>query len=239
MFEDLKAHVCKANKDLARHQLVTLTFGNVSGIAREHGLVAIKPSGVSYEELTPDDIVVVDMDGNVVEGRLRPSSDTPTHLLLYKAFGGIGGITHTHSAFAAMFAQAVRGIPCLGTTHADHFYGQVPVTRPLSQEEVEGDYEMNVGRVIVERFEKLDPREMPAVLVANHGPFTWGTDAADSVRNGVLLEQVARTAFGTLSLDKTASPIPQFLLDKHFLRKHGPEAYYGQPDGERRMQNAE
>jgi len=228
MLEELKAQVCQANQDLERYGLVTLTFGNVSGIAREKGLVAIKPSGVGYADLTPEDIVVVDLDGNVVEGGLRPSSDTPTHLALYRAFPDIGGITHTHSTYATIFAQAGQGIPCLGTTHADHFYGEVPVTRPLSREEIEGEYEANVGNVIVERFAELKPREMPAVLVANHGPFTWGKDPAESVKNAVVLEEIAQTAFGTLSLDESLPPIPKYLLGTHFLRKHGPEAYYGQ-----------
>lgn len=228
MLEELKAQVCQANQDLERYRLVTLTFGNVSGIAREKGLVAIKPSGVGYTDLTPEDIVVVALDGNVVESRLRPSSDTPTHLVLYRAFPDIGGITHTHSTYATMFAQAGQGIPCLGTTHADHFCGEVPVTRPLSREEIEGDYEANVGKVIVERFAELKLRQMPAVLVARHGPFTWGKGADESVKNAVVLEEVARMAFGTLNLDESVPPIPKYLLDKHFLRKHGPGAYYGQ-----------
>ena len=228
MIKELTEQVCCANLELQRHGLVVLTFGNVSGIDRERGLVAIKPSGVSYAELTPANVAVVDLDGNRVEGDLRPSSDTPTHLALYKAFPEVGGITHTHSSHATMFAQACRGIPCLGTTHADVFYGEVPVTRGLTEEEVDDDYEVHVGNVIVERFADLTPEEMPGVLVAHHGPFTWGRDAAASVENAVTLEEIATTALGTLELRPDAPPIPQYLLDKHYLRKHGEGAYYGQ-----------
>jgi len=230
MIEELREQVCRANQELERHGLVVHTFGNVSGIDRERGLVAIKPSGVPYSELTPGQITVVDLDGNVVEGELNPSSDTPTHLVLYRAFAEIGGITHTHSTYATAFAQAGRGIPCLGTTHADHFRGEVPVTRALEREEVETDYEVNVGRVIVERLAELKPADMPAVLVSSHGPFTWGKDAMDSMQNSVILEEVAKSALATLQLDDAASPLPQYLLDKHYLRKHGAGAYYGQRD---------
>ena len=230
MIEELREQVCRANQELERHGLVVHTFGNVSGIDRERGLVAIKPSGVSYAELTPANVGVVDLEGTVVEGELNPSSDTPTHLVLYRAFAEIGGITHTHSTYATAFAQAGRGIPCLGTTHADHFRGEVPVTRPLEREEVETDYEVNVGRVIVERLAELKPADMPTVLVASHGPFTWGKDAVDSMQNSVILEEVAKSALATLQLDDAASPLPQYLLDKHYLRKHGADAYYGQRD---------
>ncbi len=228
MLQELREQVCRANLDLVKHGLVTLTWGNASGIDLDRGLVVIKPSGVPYEDLTPDRLTVVDLTGKVVEGDCRPSSDTPIHLVLYREFSGIGGIAHTHSTHAVMFAQACRGIPCLGTTHADQFYGEVPVTRPLTKDEVENDYEENTGRVIVERFSGLDPAEMPAVLAANHGPFTWGDNVADSVENSVALEEVARIALGTLGLSKKQPSIPQHLLDKHFLRKHGSDAYYGQ-----------
>ena len=228
MLKKLREAVCQANRDLLRRGLVTLTFGNVSGIDRERGLFVIKPSGASYSDLTPDDLVVVDLDAKVVQGTLHPSSDTPTHLILYRAFPEIGGITHTHSTYATMFAQACRGIPCFGTTHADIFYGEVPVTRPLTEEEVHSEYETNTGKVIVERFAELKPTEMPGVLVAHHGPFAWGKDAAASVENGAALEEIAKTALGTLQLDPDAPPIPEYLLDKHYQRKHGTDAYYGQ-----------
>ena len=233
MLEQLKAEVYRANLDLVGHGLVTLTWGNVSGISHDRELVVIKPSGVPYDRMKPGLMVVVDLEGNVVEGELRPSSDTPTHLLLYQHFGGIaGGVTHTHSVHATMFAQARLEIPCLGTTHADHFFGPVPVTRPLSQEEVEADYEASTGRVIVERFAKLDPSEMPAVLVAGHAPFSWGRDAAESVKNAVVLEAVAEMALGTMALRADAPPLESYVLEKHFRRKHGPDAYYGQRNRE-------
>ena len=228
MERELREQVCQANRDLVRLGLVTLTFGNASGIDRGEGLVAIKPSGIPYDDLTPDDLVIVDLDGKLVQGSLRPSSDTRTHLILYREFSEIGGLTHTHSTYATMFAQACRGIPCFGTTHADVFYGEVPVTRPLTEEEVHTDYETDTGKVIVERFAELRPHEMPAVLVAHHGPFVWGADAASSVENSVALEEIAKTALGTLQLQPDAPPIPQYLLDKHYLRKHGKDAYYGQ-----------
>jgi len=228
MLRYLKEQVCQANRDLERHGLVTLTFGNVSGFDRAKGIMAIKPSGVGRRDLRPRDMVLVDLKGEIVEGRLRPSTDTPTHLALYRAFKGIGGITHTHSTYATMFAQACRGIPCLGTTHADHFNGEAPVTRRLRAEEVKKLYEENTGNVIVERFEKLNPMEMPAVLVANHGPFTWGKDPEEGLMNSVALELVAQMALGALQLNDAIGPIPDFLLAKHFRRKHGPDAYYGQ-----------
>jgi L-ribulose-5-phosphate 4-epimerase len=228
MLEDLKDQVCKANVDLVASGLVTLTWGNVSGINADRDRVVIKPSGVPYERLRPADMVVVGLDGRVLEGSLRASSDTPTHVLLYRHFAGAGGITHTHSRHATMFAQARREIPCLGTTHADHFFGAVPVTRPLTAAEVEADYEGNTGQVIVERFGGLDPQAMPAVLVAGHAPFTWGKDAAESVKNAVALEAVAEMALGTWILRPQAPLLEDYVLDKHYQRKHGPNAYYGQ-----------
>ena len=230
MLDQLKTDVCKANLDLVAHGLVTLTWGNVSGFDRERGVMAIKPSGVPYEALTPGHIVLVDLEGRVVEGALRPSSDTPTHLLLYRHFPGPGveGITHTHSLHATMFAQARAEIPCLSTTHADHFHGAVPVTRPLTPEEVDQAYEVNTGHVIVERFRDLDPIAMPAVLVAGHAPFAWGRDAAESVRNAVALEAVAQLAMGTRRIRPDAPPLEPYVLRKHYQRKHGPHAYYGQ-----------
>ena len=232
MLEELRQQVWEANRALDAQALVKLTWGNVSGIDRAKGLVVIKPSGVPYSGLLPQDLVVLDLSGKVVEGTLRASSDYPTHLVLYQAFAAIGGVTHTHSAYATMFAQASRSIPCFGTTHADHFYGEIPLTRPMSRPEVEKDYEANTGKVIVERFEELDPLTMPGVLVVNHGPFTWGRTAGDSATNSVILEEVARMAWGTLALNPVIWPIEQHLLDKHFLRKHGPGAYYGQPGKE-------
>lgn len=228
LLETLRKEVCEANLDLVRHKLVLMTWGNVSGIDREKGLIVIKPSGVPYSELTPANMVILDLAGKVVEGELSPSSDAPTHVVLCASFHDIGGITHTHSTHATMFAQACRPIPCFGTTHADHFYGEVPVTRALRKPEIEGAYERNTGLVIVERFNRLDENQMPAVLVASHGPFTWGKSARASVENSVALEEVARMALGTLQLMPAQPPISNMLLDKHFLRKHGPKAYYGQ-----------
>lgn len=233
MLERLKAEVCEANLQLVRHALVTLTWGNVSGINDDRTLIVIKPSGVGYDAMGPEQMVVVDLEGNVVEGDLRPSSDTLSHLLLYKHFERVGGITHTHSSRATAFAQARREIPCLGTTHADHFFGPVPVTRPLTAEEVESAYEANTGRVIVERLAGIDPLAMPAVLVAGHGPFTWGTTAGESVKNSVALEAVAQMAIdtmtlSTMALNADAARLEDYVLNKHYDRKHGPKAYYGQ-----------
>jgi len=229
MYEDLKKQVCQANLDLVGHGLVTLTWGNVSGLSPDRETFAIKPSGVSYDRMSPADVVLVSVaTGEVVEGKLKPSSDTPTHRILYQQFDGVGGITHTHSVKATTFAQARREIPCYGTTHADHFYGSVPVTRPLTQEEIEHAYEANTGNVIVERFADLDPTALPGVLVASHAPFTWGATAAESVKNAVALEAVAEMALGTLALEPSMESVEQFLLDKHYFRKHGAGAYYGQ-----------
>lgn len=229
MLEELKAAVCEANLELARLKLITLTWGNTSGVDRAKGVFVIKPSGVPYESLKPADMVVVSLEeGRVVEGKLRPSSDTPTHRMLYRAFPSIGGISHTHSAHATMFAQAGRPIPCLGTTHADTFHGEVPVTRILKPGEVESDYEGNTGVVIIERFKQLDPVAVPAVLVAGHAPFTWGKNPMDSVHHSLILEEVARMALGTLLLNPKAAPPPEYVIRKHYMRKHGPKATYGQ-----------
>ena len=229
MLEGLKEEVCKANLRLVAEGLVIQTWGNVSGIDRDHGLVVIKPSGVAYDGMSAEQMVVVSLEtGERVEGELRPSSDTPTHLALYRAFAGIGGVVHTHSVSATAWAQAGREIPALGTTHADYFYGPVPLTRQLTKAEIAGDYEANTGKVIVERFAGLDPVRMPAVLVVNHGPFTWGKSPDDAVANAVYLEHVARMASETLRVDPSAAPLPKALLDKHFLRKHGAHASYGQ-----------
>ncbi len=228
MLEELKSEVCEANLALARAGLVTLTWGNVSGINEDRTLVVIKPSGLDYDQMQSHQMVVVDMQGNVIEGDFRPSSDTPTHLVLYENFPDVGGITHTHSPRATTFAQARMEIPCLGTTHADQFYGPVPITRPLTAVEVEEAYEINTGKVIVERFAELDPIAMPAVLVAGHGPFTWGKNASDSVTNALALEAVAHMAQGTLMLNREASELESYILEKHYQRKHGANAYYGQ-----------
>ena len=230
MLKKLKHAVYEANMELPHRGLVTYTWGNVSGIDREQGLVVIKPSGVSYDELTPDDLVVLDLDGKVVDGKLNPSSDTKTHLELYKAFPEIGGIVHTHSPYAVGWAQAGRDIPAYGTTHADYFYGPVPCCRSLTEQEVEEDYERNTGLVIVETFRQreLDPVHVPGAICRNHGPFTWGKDAAQAVYHAVVLEEVAKMAVYTTQIAPDAQPAPQYVLDKHFLRKHGPNAYYGQ-----------
>jgi L-ribulose-5-phosphate 4-epimerase len=228
MYEELKEAVCRANVELVRQKLVIYTWGNVSGIDRKAGVVAIKPSGVAYEELTAERIVVLDLQGKIIEGSLNPSSDTPTHLELYRNFAGVGGICHTHSKYATMWAQACRPIPCFGTTHADYFYGAVPVTEPMSAEQVTGDYELNTGKVIVRRFSGMEPLETPAVLVANHGPFTWGKTADKAVENAVVLEEVARLSIGTIMINSDQCQIGKVLLDKHYLRKHGTGAYYGQ-----------
>jgi L-ribulose-5-phosphate 4-epimerase len=228
MLEQLKEEVFQANLELVKHQLVLMTWGNVSGIDREKGLVVIKPSGVSYDKMKAEDMTVVDMDGKVVEGNFKPSSDTPTHLELYKAFPEIGGITHTHSTYATAYAQAGKELPCFGTTHADHFYGTVPVTRMLNAEEVKNDYEYHTGKVIIERFSELQAMEMPAVLVKSHGPFTWGKNAKDSVKNSIALEEVAKMGILTVQLNPEINSVPDYLLNKHYLRKHGKNAYYGQ-----------
>ena len=230
MLEQLKEQVCKANLELVKNGLVVLTWGNVSAIDRESGLVVIKPSGVSYDSMTPDDMAVVDLNGRVVEGRLRPSSDTPTHLELYKACGEIGGVVHTHSRWATVFAQAGRAIPALGTTHGDEFYGDIPCTRAMTPQEIAGEYEKETGKVILET---VRGREMkiPAVLVRSHGPFVWGKTAEEAVQNAVVLEEAAFMAWHTLRLEPQISRMQQELLDKHFLRKHGKSAYYGQKGG--------
>lgn len=228
MLESLKEQVCQANLDLVSHGLVTLTWGNVSGISEDRKHAVIKPSGVPYDDMRPEHMVVVDLEGNVVEGKLRPSSDTPTHVLLYRHFATIGGIAHTHSTNATIFAQARLEIPCFGTTHADHFFGPVPVTRPLTEAELEAGYEVNTGTVIIERFRGLDPAAMPAVLVAGHAPFAWGKTVAESVKNAVALEAVAQMALGTLALHAKAVTLEPYVLNKHYQRKHGPNAYYGQ-----------
>ena len=227
MLTELKKAVYLANMQLVYHELVIFTWGNVSGIDREKGLIVIKPSGVEYDAMTADDMVVTDLEGRVVEGNLKPSSDTPTHIELYKAFPAIGGIVHTHSPWATAWAQAGRPIPALGTTHADYFYGDVPCTRPLTKEEVESAYEVETGKVIVETFRNLDPLAVPGVIVANHAPFTWGENPAKAVHNARVLEEVAKMAFHTLQLNPQAS-LDSFLLDKHYMRKHGKDAYYGQ-----------
>lgn len=226
MLEELKKRVYEQNIALVKHNLVVLTWGNVS--ARQGDFVVIKPSGIDYSAMTADDIVVVDLDGNIVEGRYRPSSDTPTHIQLYKSFNGIGGVVHTHSTYATAWAQAGKNIPAYGTTHADLFYGQVPCTRSLTKEEIEDNYELNTGRVIAETFEKLDPVAVPAVLVKNHGPFIWGATPEKAVENSVTLEQVAKTAYITGLINPKAEKVNQNLLDKHYFRKHGKNAYYGQ-----------
>lgn len=230
MLEKLKQEVYEANLELPKRGLVTYTWGNVSGIDRESGLFVIKPSGVEYEELKPEDLVVMDLNGNKVEGELNPSSDTKTHLELYKAFPEIGGIVHTHSLHAVAWAQSRRDIPCYGTTHADYFYGDIPCARNLTQEEIDEDYELNTGKVIVETFRtrNINPMYVPAVICSNHGPFTWGKDAAQAVYHAVVLEEVARMVMLTEQNNPHVGPAPQSIQDKHFMRKHGPNAYYGQ-----------
>jgi L-ribulose-5-phosphate 4-epimerase len=229
MLEKLKNTVYKANLDLVENGLVIHTWGNVSGRDKESGLIVIKPSGVSYDFMKPEDMVVIDQEGKVVEGKYRPSTDAPTHLLLYRTYTSLGGIVHTHSSYATSWAQAGKAIPPFGTTHADHFYGEVPCTRLLTQEETENDYEINTGKTIIEKLAELDPLIVPSVLVNGHGPFCWGIDTENAVYNAVALEEIARIAFYTVLLGKT-EPISQFLLDKHFKRKHGNDAYYGQND---------
>ena len=228
MLEALKQQVYEANMELPRRGLVTYTWGNVSGIDREKGLFVIKPSGVEYDELTPEMLVVMDLNGNKIEGELKPSSDTKTHLELYRAFPQLGGIVHTHSTHAVAFAQARRDLPAFGTTHADYFYGPVPCTRELTPGEIDEDYEKNTGKVIIETFAGKDPEAIPAVLVNSHGPFAWGTDAENAVHNAVVLEEVAFMNFHALQLSPNRGAMQQELLDKHYLRKHGKNAYYGQ-----------
>ncbi|MBQ4562770.1 MAG: L-ribulose-5-phosphate 4-epimerase [Clostridia bacterium] len=228
MLENLKQMVYEANMALPRYGLVTFTWGNVSAIEREKGLVVIKPSGVEYDTMTAEDMVVVDLEGNIVEGRYKPSSDTPTHLVLYKAFQNIGGIVHTHSRNATSWAQAGRDIPAYGTTHGDYFYGAIPCTRKMTRDEIAGEYEAETGNVIVERFNGLSPDDIPAVLVNSHGPFTWGKDADNAVHNAVVLEEVALMAMQTEAINPNVAVMQQELLDRHYLRKHGANAYYGQ-----------
>lgn len=223
----LKQAVYETNLALVKEGLVKLTWGNASGIDRTQGLVVIKPSGISYDDMTPEDMVVLDLQGNLVDSKLRPSSDTPTHLFLYQAFPEIGSIVHTHSEWATTWAQACLSIPCFGTTHADHFYGPVPCTRLLTPSEIQGQYELATGEVIRERFEGMDPLSVPAVLVAEHGPFCWGKGPSEALKHAIILEEIAKMAFRTVMLGKN-NPVQQALLDKHYLRKHGPEAYYGQ-----------
>ena len=227
MLEQLKEQVFQANLDLVKHGLVIFTWGNVSGIDREKGFVVIKPSGVAYDKMKPKDMVVLNLYGQVVEGTLKPSSDTPTHLVLYRQLPEIGGGVHTHSEWATSWAQAGRAIPALGTTHAHYFFGEVPCTRKMTKAEIEGDYELETGKVIVETFRELNPFQVPGVLVNNHGPFTWGANAGEAVHNAVVMEEVAKMAFRSQVLNPDAS-MSQDLLDKHFLRKHGKNAYYGQ-----------
>lgn len=230
MLEQLKEQVCAANLLLPRYGLVTFTWGNVSAIDRESGLVVIKPSGVEYDDMKDEDMVVVDLDGNVVEGYYKPSSDTPTHVTLYKAFPALGGIVHTHSRWATSFAQAGKTIPAMGTTHGDYFYGDILCTRPMTAEEIAGEYEKETGNVIIETFREqgIDPAQVPAALVFSHGPFAWGKDAMDAVHNAVVLEEVAFLAMHAIQLNSNVGRIQQELLDKHYLRKHGENAYYGQ-----------
>ncbi|MCX7983674.1 MAG: L-ribulose-5-phosphate 4-epimerase AraD [Bacteroidetes bacterium] len=228
MYKKLKKEVFEANLKLVEWGLVSLTWGNVSGIDREKGVVVIKPSGVPYAELTPNHMVVVDLNGNLIDGELKPSSDTPTHLELYRMFPAIGGIAHSHSTYATAFAQARVEIPCVGTTHADVFNGPVPVTRFLTKKEVETQYELNTGKVIIERFKNLDPQSLPGVLVAGHAPFTWGSSALEAVEHMLSLERIAEMALYTLILQPTSQQLPKYILRKHFQRKHGSGAYYGQ-----------
>ena len=224
----LRETVCNANLELQTRGLVICSWGNVSGIDRTTGTVVIKPSGMEYDALTPDNLAAVDLDGNILTGEFKPSSDTPTHLELYRRFPQIGGICHTHSNSATMWAQAAREIPCFGTTHADYFYGAVPVTEPMTDAEIDTDYELNTGRVIARRLAEIDPLSMRAVLVASHGPFTWGLTAAEAVESAVVLEEIAAIALGTITIDPAKAGITRTLLDKHYLRKHGKNAYYGQ-----------
>jgi L-ribulose-5-phosphate 4-epimerase len=226
--QKLREEVLEANLELVRRGLVLYTFGNASGILRDEGLIVIKPSGVAYDQMRTEHLVLTDLDGAVLEGGLRPSSDLPTHVALYKAFPKIGGVVHTHSEYATAWAQARKEIPCFGTTHADYFHGPVPVTDPMPAEEIAGEYEKNTGTAIIRRFHGLDPNAIPAVLVANHGPFTWGADVGAAAHNAVVLESIARMAFFTVTINSEAGAIGQTLHDRHYLRKHGSKAYYGQ-----------
>ena len=226
--QQLREEVLEANLELVRRGLVLYTFGNASGILRDEGLIVIKPSGVPYDIMTPEHLVLTDLDGTVLEGNLRPSSDLPTHVALYKAFPEIGGVVHTHSEYATAWAQARREVPCFGTTHADYFHGPVPVTQPMAEDEISGEYEKNTGTAIVRTFAGRNPMSIPAVLVANHGPFTWGKDATAAAHNAVVLESIARMAFFTVTINAEASAIGKPLHDRHYLRKHGSTAYYGQ-----------
>lgn len=228
MLENLKKQVYEANMELPKRGLVTYTWGNVSGFDKESKLFVIKPSGVNYDELKPEDMVVVDLEGNIVEGKYNPSSDTATHLELYKAYPHIGGIVHTHSPWATAWAQAGRSIPCYGTTHADYFYGEIPCARSLTEDEIQGAYEKNTGFVIIESIGEKNPLEIPGILCSNHGPFAWGKDANEAVHNSVVMEEVAKMAYHTETLNSGIKPVRQVLLDKHYLRKHGTNAYYGQ-----------
>lgn len=226
--QTLKQQVYEANRDLPRFGLVTFTWGNVSAIDRERSVIVIKPSGIAYEVMTADDMVVVDLEGNVVEGRYRPSSDTATHLALYRRYVELGGVVHTHSTHATAWAQAGLSIPAMGTTHADYFFGDIPCTRGLTKQEVEGEYERNTGKVIIETLDDTNPLHTPGIVVYQHGPFAWGKDAADAVHNAVVLEEVARMAWIARGINPGLKPIDDYLMHKHFMRKHGPNAYYGQ-----------
>lgn len=228
MLEKLKEQVYEANMELQKKGLVIYTWGNVSGIDREKGLIVIKPSGVEYDTMKPEDMVVLDLQGNIVEGKYKPSTDTPTHLVMYNTYPNIGGVVHTHSEWATIFAQAGMDIPAFGTTHADYFYGDIPCTRDLTDEEISGEYEKETGNVIVETIGDKDPLEIPAIVVKNHAPFTWGKDPENAVYNAVVLDKVAQMAYNTMTLNPRVSRVKQHLLDKHYLRKHGANAYYGQ-----------
>ena len=229
LLANLREQVLIANLELVQKGLVLSTFGNASGVARDEGLIVIKPSGVAYDRMTPEDLVVTDLHGKVIEGKLRPSSDLPTHAVLYRAFPSIGGIAHTHSEYATAWAQARKSIPCFGTTHADYFHGPVPITNVMTPRDIEGEYEENTGTAIIRRFKKIDPLAIPAVLVANHGPFAWGKTPESAVEHAWMLEAAARTAYFTIGINSRATAIGKALHDKHFLRKHGKQAYYGQP----------
>lgn len=228
LLPELRVQVWQANMALQTHKLVTFTWGNVSAIDRNTNLIVIKPSGVAYEDLSPENMVIVDLDGNIVEGDLKPSSDTETHLALYRRFEDMGGIVHTHSSYATSWAQAGLPVPAFGTTHADYFYGQIPCARALTSAEIEQQYELNTGKVIIETIGKSDPMAIPGILVREHAPFTWGKNAHDAVHNAVVVEEVAKMAFRTININPNTLAIPQALLDKHYLRKHGKNAYYGQ-----------